>query len=253
MKRIILILIFLVSISGLIYSFSNGIAGRTLKNTTAGCGSCHSFNTSTTGTIQGPDTIVAGQTAEFSISFSGINTGLFGVDIAAKYGALSPGPGSYYLKLLDGELVHNSGIQGIGVIQFNYTAPSTPGSDTLFAVVDKGYPGRWNWVPNKGIVIKPSVGIKENNYYPEGFYLKQNFPNPFNSQTKISFSIPYSSKVLLSIYDINGIEIAKLLNSDFQAGEYEIIWDAKNSASGIYFYKLFMENLSITKKMILIK
>ncbi|MCX7833730.1 MAG: T9SS type A sorting domain-containing protein [Ignavibacteria bacterium] len=253
MRKIIFITILIALTSGIIYSFGNGIAGRTLKNTTSGCASCHNFNTSTTGVITGPDTITVGQTVEFTISFSGINTGLYGVDIAAKYGSLSPGAGSNYLKLLDGELVQISGIQSSVPIPFNYTAPLNAGSDTLYAVVDKGYPGRWNWVPNKGIVVKPSVGIKENNTIPDLFYLKQNYPNPFNNQTRISFSIPYSSHVVLNIYDLQGVVIDRLLNANLKDGEYDIIWDSKNFPSGLYFYRIFMNNYSITKKMVLIK
>lgn len=237
MKRILFVGIFILFSVSLIYSFGNGIAGRTLKNTTSGCASCHNFNTSTTAVISGPDTVTIGQTVEYTISFSGINTGLYGVDIAAKFGTLSPGAGSNYLKLLNGELVHSAGISGTGPIPFNYTAPQTPGSDTLYAVVDKGYPGRWNWVPNKGIVIKQQVGIKEYNSYLEGFYLNQNYPNPFNSQTKISFSIPYASNVIMYIYDIRGNEIDKLVNSYIKEGKYNIVWNSKDLPSGLYFYK----------------
>lgn len=253
MKRILLIFAFISLSVGLIYSFGNGIAGRTLKNTTSGCASCHNFNTSTTAVISGPDTVTVGQTVEYTISFSGINTGLYGVDIAAKFGTLSPGAGSNYLKLLDGELVQSAGISGTGPIPFNYTAPQTAGSDTLYAVVDKGYPGRWNWVPNKGIVIKQQVGIKENSSHLEGFYLNQNYPNPFNNQTKISFSIPYASNIIICVYDINGNVIEKLVESYVKDGNYEIIWDAKNLPSGVYFYKIFMNEYSIARKMILIK
>lgn len=253
MKKIFFILFLLIVLSGIIYSFSNGIAGRTLKNTTAGCGSCHSFNTSTSGVLTGPDTVVVGQTVEYAISFSGINTGLYGVDISAKLGSLSPGAGSGYLKLLDGELVQINGIQSTGPIPFNYTAPANPGSDTLYAVVDKGYPGRWNWVPSKGIVIKPSVGIKENNSYPNGFHLSQNYPNPFNCQTKITYSIPFTSKVTLNVYNIAGNIVDRLISEEQKAGEYEILWDSKNFASGLYFYKIFLNDFSITRKMVLIK
>lgn len=253
MKRIIIIILSITIITGVIYSFDGGIAGRTLKNTTAGCATCHYFNTSTTGLISGPDTVVVGQTVEFTISFFGINTGSFGVDIAAKFGTLNPGAGYNYLKLLNGELVQISGISGINSVPFNYTAPANPGTDTLYAVVDKGYPGRWNWVPNKGIVVRPQVGIKENNFYPEGFYLKQNYPNPFNSQTKISFFIPIASYVSLDIYDVNGVIIDRLIDSYLQTGKYNIIWNADKYPSGLYFYKILMDNFSVTKKMVLVK
>ncbi len=85
------------------------------------------------------------------------------------------------------------------------------------------------------------------------FMLQQNFPNPFNSGTKISYSIPQESFVTLKIYDILGREVATIVNEENQIGNYEINFDAKNLTSGIYFYKLQAGSLIETKKMVLMK
>jgi predicted acyl esterase len=89
------------------------------------------------------------------------------------------------------------------------------------------------------------------------FSLHQNFPNPFNPVTKISFSIPqnFSGIVTLKVYDITGKEISSLVNKTVNSnnGIFEIDWDGSRFASGVYFYKLTAGNFSDIKKMILVK
>jgi hypothetical protein len=88
---------------------------------------------------------------------------------------------------------------------------------------------------------------------PTEFILSQNYPNPFNPSTKIKYSVPQTSNVVIKVYDILGNEIETLLNEDKPAGTYEVTWYAENLPSGVYFYQLIAgENLS-TKKMLLIK
>lgn len=85
------------------------------------------------------------------------------------------------------------------------------------------------------------------------YNLYQNFPNPFNPSTTIKFSIAQDNFVSLNVYDLLGREVAKLLNQDLKAGEYQIIFNANNLPTGIYFYKLISGNYSQTRQMILIK
>ncbi len=106
----------------------------------------------------------------------------------------------------------------------------------------------------------------ENLSKPEYYYLSQNYPNPFNPSTKISFSIPNNSYVKLTIYDLNGKEINRLIkNSSYSAGTYTIEWNGKddngiNVSSGLYFYRLEVIDLtaktqlfSQVKSMLLLK
>jgi len=90
---------------------------------------------------------------------------------------------------------------------------------------------------------------------PLNFELSQNFPNPFNPSTVISFSIPETEAVKLKIYDITGREIATLLNETKQAGSYSIEFDAGayQLASGVYFYSLEAGKVRLTRKMVLLK
>ena len=85
------------------------------------------------------------------------------------------------------------------------------------------------------------------------FKLVQNYPNPFNPTTKIQYSLPQYSTVIIKVFDILGREIATLVNKDQPAGNYSIDFNASNLPSGIYLYKLQARNYIDTKKMILIK
>ena len=94
--------------------------------------------------------------------------------------------------------------------------------------------------------------------YPTKSDLRQNFPNPFNPATKISYQISLFSKVELSIYDALGRKIRTLLDTFQSAGKYQIEWDGKNAkgqqvASGMYICRLRINQSVISKKMIMIR
>jgi len=113
------------------------------------------------------------------------------------------------------------------------------------------------------IVSVSGYGISVNDVKKEGigrtFELCQNFPNPFNPQTVISYKLSAISDVSLKIFDILGREIATLVNGIQYAGEHKVEWNGKNSAgklvgSGMYFYKLKSSNGFVSvKKMLLVK
>lgn len=95
----------------------------------------------------------------------------------------------------------------------------------------------------------------ENNSFaePNTFNLYQNHPNPFNSTTRISFSIPEDSFVSLKIFDALGREITTLISDKLTTGEYGKDWDAAELTSGTYFYQLVAGNYKETRKMILLR
>lgn len=89
---------------------------------------------------------------------------------------------------------------------------------------------------------------------PNGFVLNQNFPNPFNPNTKIQFSIPRKSYIQIIVFDILGREIERLINKELQPSEYEIDYDGSNTSSGVYFYQLVSNGKKIdTKKLVISK
>jgi hypothetical protein len=96
---------------------------------------------------------------------------------------------------------------------------------------------------------------------PAGFSLKQNYPNPFNPTTTINYALPVRSNVTLKIYDALGRDIATLVDQEKPAGDHQVLFDAKNLASGIYFYRLQISQIargqsgtfSETKKLVLLR
>jgi hypothetical protein len=88
---------------------------------------------------------------------------------------------------------------------------------------------------------------------PTGYSLSQNYPNPFNPSTKIKYSIPQTSNVVIKVFDVLGNEVATLMDEEKYIGTYELTWNAENLPSGVYFYQLKAGDFISTKKMILIK
>ncbi len=88
---------------------------------------------------------------------------------------------------------------------------------------------------------------------PEEYFLEQNYPNPFNPETTIRFGITHNSKVKLAVFDILGRKVTTLVNEELSAGNYNVIFDAKKFASGVYIYKLETPGFSSSRKMILLK
>lgn len=117
------------------------------------------------------------------------------------------------------------------------------------------------WIAGyNGIIYKTTngggdpIGIQQiSNEVPKNYNLSQNFPNPFNPQTSISFELSHKSFVKLIVYDLTGKEIIDLTNQSLNPGKYLVSWDAGNFPSGTYFYKLETTDFIQTKKMVLIK
>lgn len=88
---------------------------------------------------------------------------------------------------------------------------------------------------------------------PKKFTLHQNFPNPFNPTTRISFSIPSRTVATVKIFSLLGEEIATLVDEELSAGEYSAQFNASQLSSGMYFYTLTAGSYSQTKKMLFLK
>lgn len=108
--------------------------------------------------------------------------------------------------------------------------------------------GLWITIPDT-----TTTDITGNSLTVSDYSLFQNYPNPFNPETKISFSIPISDFVTLEIFDALGRKIETLIKRQTGAGNYDIVWNAKNLSGGVYFYTLKTSAFTDTKRMILIK
>jgi len=105
-----------------------------------------------------------------------------------------------------------------------------------------------------GSALKSTITTK---VLPTKFALMNNYPNPFNLATSISFALPVDSKVSLKLYNIAG-QLVNAYEGAYEAGSHTITWDGTNTkgetvASGIYFYKLVAGDYTCTKKMVLTK
>ncbi|HXX64453.1 MAG TPA: T9SS type A sorting domain-containing protein [Bacteroidota bacterium] len=88
---------------------------------------------------------------------------------------------------------------------------------------------------------------------PATFDLAQNYPNPFNPSTTIRYSLPKSSMVRLSIYDILGREVSVLVNEMKNVGTHEVRFDGSRLASGVYFYRMTAGGVVKTMKFSLVR
>lgn len=239
-----------------VYSYANGVAGRTLKGTTPGC-TCHQSNSNSAVlvSVTGPSTLTVGQvgTYTFSVSRSSGTFSTGGIDIAVSTGVLGLGT-STGIKLSSGEIVHSAKFTGATTKTFTLTAPSTPGSITIYVTGAGGTnPPNWNHGSNFTVTVTPVSGISNNSEIPSEFSLSQNYPNPFNPSTNISFSLPKSEFVNLSVYDLSGKLVDELVNSNLEAGKYTTNWSASDLSSGVYFYKITAGDFVDVKKLTLIK
>jgi hypothetical protein len=106
------------------------------------------------------------------------------------------------------------------------------------------------WTDSMQVIV---TGVEEETTLPTEFSLEQNYPNPFNPSTKIKYSVPQLSKVVIKVFDILGNEIETLVNEEKPVGTYEVKFKATNLPSGIYFYQLRTGSFVETKKMLMIK
>jgi hypothetical protein len=240
-----------------VYSYGSGVAGRTLLGSTPGC-TCHqsSSNSAVVVTLSGPATLQAGQTGTYTFSVSR-NSGTFstgGIDIAVSSGTLGLGT-STGIKLSSGEIVHSSKFTGATTKTFTYTAPNTSGTVTMAATGAGGpsSPPNWNHATSLTITISPLSGITKIEETANSYSLGQNYPNPFNPVTKINYSIPKSSNVKISIFDILGQNVESLVNEKQDAGTYSVEFDASKLSSGVYYYKIEAGEFTSIKKMTLVK
>ena len=106
------------------------------------------------------------------------------------------------------------------------------------------------------IAAELSIGTDvegNNNEIPSNYVLYQNYPNPFNPSTKIRYSLPQTTHVKLTLYNVLGVQILTLIDSEQAIGNHEIVLNGNNLASGVYFVKMNAGNYSVTKKIILMK
>jgi hypothetical protein len=120
-----------------------------------------------------------------------------------------------------------------------------------------------NHLYGKNALLDIITGVAGGEQLATRFTLLQNYPNPFNPSTQFRFSISQSRAdaplthhlqiVSLKVFDILGREVLTLVDEQMKPGNYSVLWDARNYASGIYFYRLQAGSFVETKKMVLLR
>ena len=126
------------------------------------------------------------------------------------------------------------------------TAP-TYTLETAFGSINPTFYDAWDYDTGT-----PITGVIDENQ-PLVFALAQNYPNPFNPSTRIEYSIPSQSKVVLKVYNLVGQEVATLVNDVLPAGVHSVRFDANKLATGFYVYRLSAGDFTSVKKMLLLK
>ena len=172
----------------------------------------------------------------------------------SQYPVLNPEQGLFwYKKYLDGRWIWghqgwSHGIRARIAYDWNNNTGSvvlTNGEDinsvTQIAVALLNYAAQFG------------VAELENSWIPSGISLYPNHPNPFKGSTNISFSLQQPGEVELRIYDVAGREVATLLDATMAEGEYDIVWNGTELASGVYYYRLTYGGETQTRRCILLK
>ena len=142
-------------------------------------------------------------------------------------------------------------LSSIGVNHI-YTEYTGAGHDIWSQSYDDPILHRWLFSQRKetGAV---KVELKTSTAIPLSSNLYDNYPNPFNPSTSISFSLGTRSSTSLRVYDVLGREVATIFSGELSAGSYTMQWHAENISSGVYFYRLQSGSFSETKKLLLLK
>lgn len=113
--------------------------------------------------------------------------------------------------------------------------------------------GKSNWTTPWRFKTFNPTGIDDQLLLPNNYTLEQNYPNPFNPTTRIRFNITVAGNTSIKVYNLLGQEVAVLLDEFMNPGIYDIEFNSAGLSSGIYFYRLKVNDFSASKKMILLR
>ncbi len=141
-----------------------------------------------------------------------------------------------------------------GVWNSGNLAPGQSFSHTFTSAGDFPYHCAIHTFMHDTIFVSSQTGIgDEPSDAPAKFELSQNYPNPFNASTLIRYALPQAAHVRVEIYDMLGQKISTLADEEQEAGNHEITWNAPDQASGIFFYRVSVDDQSKTGRMVLLK
>ena len=135
----------------------------------------------------------------------------------------------------------------------SYTDIAPPSDESHWYFVTAVSRNNVESTPTSAVEAGIVVSNEESTEMPEQISLSQNYPNPFNPVTRITFDLPNSGFTTLKVYDMLGRKVADLVSRNMMSGEHTVNFDASKLSSGIYIYQLKMGDVSLTKRMTLIK
>jgi len=193
--------------------------------------------------------ISAGSNSVLRAGFSGFNNG--------TYEHIIGNSNSYWLwdDGTHGDLVAGDGVYGAESVFTPITENPNPGHPYMIRFSARTE-HRVTVVDVEPFYIRNTpvgVGKHSKSTRPNYYELKQNFPNPFNPVTTIAYDLPISDFVTLTVYDLNGQEVMKLVDKKQSAGNHWIQFDGSKLASGVYIFRLHTSQFDDSKKFILIK
>lgn len=184
--------------------------------------------------------------------------GAFGVSVPVQFEWFSSPNAENYTLIVDADSSFSSPLISETVFDTTFSASNLNVNTTYFwQVIANNFAGSSQ--PSEIWYFTTLTTSVEDHQVSKEFYLSQNFPNPFNSSTKIFFRLPEESFTKLIIYNSLGELIANPINEVLEAGSYEIELNLKsleinnNLTSGIYFYKIITPEFSDLKKMVYLK
>jgi len=178
-----------------------------------------------------------------------VNCGVQGDELVLEWTACA---GANFYKVYRGEAV----LLSTNLTQCTDTI--SPGMTYAYYVVAVGGCGKIPSTDTCVISFPTDVFLTDDDGLPETFALGQNFPNPFNPETQIGFSLARASHVRLDIINLLGRTVRTLADEQLSAGRWQVLWDARDDrgvavSSGVYFYRLRTDERTLTRKMLLLR
>lgn len=276
-KTIILLSLFLVPAIAMGYSSGppNEVTGAPGEQTCVDCHTSFPLNSGNGSlTIVGPAQFIAGHTYPIVVTIQDPGQQRWGFEFTpltqgtisltdATHTQMQTVSGKTYVKHTTSG-TYNGVPNGPTAWTFNWTAPANPPSQITFYAAGNAANGNGNnqgdYIYSTSFTTNLTTGIDDqiaSEPLPDDFGLI-NYPNPFNAETRISFNLDESGPVDLTIYDITGRAVRKLVHENRPAGVNQLNWDGRSDngsqlVSGIYFMRLAANSLTRTHRLVLLK
>ena len=273
-KTILVALLFITSTSFSHNSYTGGYSGAPGMRSCAS--SCHGGTSGTLVVTGFPGSYLPGQTYRLTIAHTG-GSSIVNFNLTTRQGSTSTVTGVFTpLSNCTSYTGSDGGVyaspHAIDSAVVNWTAPAKgAGTITLYA---SGFQGSTSSSSGQSRSLSISsteivTSAPAESPVPKSFLLSQNYPNPFNPTTAIRYQLPAPSArqtasglgaegsvvsaISLKVFDMNGREVAALVDGVGQPGAYTVQWNASSCPSGVYFLRLQAAGYSESRKMVLLR